>query len=111
MTSTARIRVDTGALRQLSRQLDVAIGMFDRDAGPFNTTANGVAHPTLDQALDGFERDWSDRRREVHGNLEAVAAALTTVASTFEEVEQTLVEALAPAPLPPATGAGPEEMT
>lgn len=108
MATKARIRVDTDALRHLARRVDVAIGMLDRDAGPFDTCSNGIVHHELDGALNDFESDWSDRRHQVHDNLGAIGGALEAIASSFEEVDQHLADALN-APAPPATGAGPEE--
>lgn len=84
------INVDVDALGALAGKINIAKGSLVSDSGMFNGGANGVEHGGLRHALDKFEENWSDRRREIEDALDKTAQAMRTSAEAFAEADTCL---------------------
>lgn len=89
-----RVDVDVAALRSLASNMVLVKSTLESDTGIFHEGTNGVEHPDLIRAVNKFEENWSDRRREIQEALETTATTFNQVAENFESCDQQLKAAL-----------------
>ncbi|HVQ94298.1 MAG TPA: hypothetical protein VMU51_24880, partial [Mycobacteriales bacterium] len=88
-----QIIVDIPALKDMASQLRNARAGFDAVEGVTHAAGEYLGASTVASAIEKFGKNWSDKRKEISGIIDKVAAAADGAEQIYEQTEQSITEA------------------
>lgn len=89
-----RLEVDTDLLIEAGGQLRTVVDTFAYANDDAEALADHVGHPGLAGKVRDFAQNWQSRRQEMLDTIGGLSEAAEGVGLAFEEMDQTLAEAV-----------------
>jgi hypothetical protein len=91
-----QLRVDLDGLEDFSRRLDSVRDRMNGTRSMIDGYDGQIGAGSVEQALDEFERNWKDGRKQIDGHLEGLAKmarlAVTELRKADQELKNKLTE-------------------
>jgi hypothetical protein len=89
-----QLKVDSGALRELSGQLSKIATDIDGTQDAFSGAYLDIGSDPVVNALEDFERTWDVGRKRIHDDIDALGSMLSDSADTYDSTDQQIAKAL-----------------
>jgi hypothetical protein len=89
-----RLKVDSGALRELSGQLTQIASDIDGTQNAFLAGSFDIGSVGIVAALESFERTWDVGRKRIHDDIDALGTMLSDSADTYDQTDTQIAQAL-----------------
>lgn len=89
-----RLAVDLAGLEAFASSLDGVRNTMNGTRKLFESYAAELGSGKVADALDGFEHNWKDGRKEIDGHLEGLAKMATTAVREIRKADKDLADQL-----------------
>jgi hypothetical protein len=95
MSTPDRLAVDLTGLEDFARNLDAVRSTMNGTRKLFESYEAKLGSGKVADALDGFEHNWKDGRKEIDGQLEGLGKMANTAVEQIKKADKDLADQLA----------------